>query len=143
MNIAVFVSLLLLAGCATVPPAPVEMQTLASGSYAATTPDAPEAHFVRDAAAFRVAWASMIGEGEAPQVDFESSSVVILLGGERLTGGWTVEPQSAQADDTTVSITAVIKSPPARSIVTHALTSPWAVVVVPKRESLRSVRWER
>jgi hypothetical protein len=67
--------------------------------------------------------------------------VVFLLAGTRTSGGWSVEPAAVSVEsDGTAVVVAKIKGPPAGSMVTQALTSPYAVVHVADR-NVRKVRW--
>lgn len=147
-----FAATLALAGCATdVPPstattAPVttggtvEQRIIATGSNAAVEPDAPQAVAIKSADDYRQRWEQTIGGGQPPAVDFATESVVILLGGQRRTGGWRVVPRGASLDGRTLVIDAVVQGPPADAIVTQALTSPYAVIAV-KTKNFDDVRW--
>lgn len=119
----------------------MEMMTIARGSYAAT--DSRTAVVARSREEYQRLWQQLIGggEGEAAEADFNTGVVVFLLAGSRSTGGWSVEPQSVTVeDDGTAVIVARIKGPPPGSMVTQALTSPYAVVLV-RDPKVRKVRW--
>jgi hypothetical protein len=118
------------------------MRTAASGSYAATSPQAPEALHAADGASFDALWKARIGDGAMPAIDFSRESAVILMAGERRTGGWSVVPKSVRIEGTVLVVEAAIEGPPAGGIVTQALTSPWVVIAV-SPQTFESVRWDR
>lgn len=133
----------ILAACAATPSgAPLEMRTVQTGGYAAAAPDQPQAILVRDEESLRRIWGQSVADGREPQIDFSTGSAVILLAGSHRTGGWSIEPQSAAMEGETLVITAAVRGPAAGSIVSQALTSPWAVVVV-NTQAATDVRWTR
>lgn len=117
----------------------VEMSTIARGAYAAT--DSRTAVVATSRDEYRRLWQQLIGEGEVAEADFTRGVVVFLLAGSRSSGGWSIEPQAVTVEggDTAV-IVAKIKGPPPGSMVTQALTSPYAVVLV-RDPKARKVRW--
>jgi len=119
----------------------VEISTLAQGSYATT--ESRGAHLATSADELARLWKEQIGdsEGAVPSPDFSKGVVVLLLAGMKSSGGWSVEPQGVTVEsDGTAVIVATVKGPPAGSMVTQALTSPYAVVFVSDR-SVEKVRW--
>lgn len=119
----------------------VEMSTIASGGYAVSQTKA--AVVASSAAEYQRMWRELIGRGEAapPDADFATGTVLFLLAGTRTTGGWSIEPATVTLEsDGTAVIVAKIKGPPAGSMVTQALTSPYAVVFVRDRK-VKNVRW--
>lgn len=155
MRAALFVFLVTLAGCATdtigedgaVQSSSVSMRILTTGSYAAATPEKPAAVLVRSAEEFPRVWSETVGGGELPRVDFAAESVVILLAGQKSSGGWSVEPRGVRAEGGVLVVDAAIKSPPPDAVVTMALTSPFAVIAVGSKSVDRDasrfdgVRW--
>jgi hypothetical protein len=120
--------------------APVEMQTIAQGAYGADQPER-KAVLATSEAEYRKLWESLIGEGDAPSVDFEKSVAVFLLAGMRNTGGWSVKPESARVEaDGTAVITAKVQGPPPGGITTQAITYPYAVVAIRSRD-VTKVTW--
>jgi len=120
----------------------VELRTIGRGTYAAAKPQQPQAIAALDAASYQRLWPSTVGEGQPPAVDFASESVVFLLAGEKRTGGWSVEPRNATIEGDTLVVDAAIQGPPPGSMVTQALTSPYAVITV-NTKSFKEVRWKR
>jgi hypothetical protein len=120
----------------------VELRTLGSGSYAAAKPDAPQAAAAHDQKTYENLWATMIGGGEMPSVDFGKEAVVFLLAGSRPTGGYSIEARGAKMDGETLVVDAAINGPPRDSMVTQAFTSPYAVVAVSPK-TFKDVRWQR
>ncbi len=135
--------LMLTAGCAAAKSGgeTVEMSTIASGSYAVS--EAKTAVVALSEADYQRMWKELIGSGEAaaPDADFATGTVLFLFAGTRTTGGWSVEPSAVTMETGgTAVIVAKIKGPPAGSMVTQALTSPYAVVFVRDR-NVKKVRW--
>ncbi len=120
----------------------VELRTLGSGSYATAKPDAPQSAAAHDQKTYENLWATMIGGGEMPAVDFGKEAVVFLLAGSRPTGGYSIEARGAAMDGETLVVDAAIKGPPRDSMVTQAFTSPYAVVAV-SGAKFKDVRWRR
>lgn len=140
MRAALLVSLALL-GCATdIAGGNVELRILATGSHAAAEPDAPRAVAVKDAGELGRVWQETIGGGQPPEIDFAKESMVILLAGQRRTGGWRVGPRGVTLEGTTLVVDAEIVGPPPDAIVTQALTSPYAVIAV-NTKKFDEVRW--
>ena len=119
----------------------VEMSTIASGSYAVDE-SGRKAVLASTNDDYRRLWSELIGEGDSPQVDLTNGAVVFLLGGSKPTGGWSIAPKSVTIEsDGTAVIHANVEGPPGGSIVTQALTSPYAVVLVQNAKPKR-VRWD-
>lgn len=119
----------------------MELRTLGSGSYATAKPDAPQSAAAHDQKTYENLWATMIGGGEMPSVDFGKEAVVFLLAGSRPTGGYSIEARGATMDGETLVVDAAIKGPPRDSMVTQAFTSPYAVVAVSAKK-FKDVRWK-
>ena len=118
----------------------VTITTLARGSYAASQDEQRTAVLATTAAEYARLWSQLIGGGEMPAADFEGGVAVFLLAGMRNTGGWSVEPKSVVLDGDTAVVTAAVNAPPRDSIVTQALTYPYAVVAIGSRD-VKRVRW--
>ena len=116
------------------------MRVLTTGGYAAATPESPQAIPVKSADEYRRVWQEQIGSGEPPHADFGTESVVILLAGLKRSGGYSVEPRGVSVDGRTLVVDAIVQSPPAGSMTTQALTSPYAVIAVDTK-SFDDVRW--
>jgi hypothetical protein len=113
-------------------------RTVGNAAYASRTERG--AVVAADEAAYRNAWDSMIGTGEAPAIDFAAETAVFLFGGQRSTGGYSVEVRGVTLEGDTLIIDGGVKAPPPGSITTQALTSPYAVLAVESR-AIRNVRW--
>jgi hypothetical protein len=143
MRSAVFLAVLTLAvGCTAArgEAGDVEMSTIASGSYALDD-SGRKAVLAGSDDDYRRLWPELIGEGAPPQVDFENSAVVFLLAGSRPTGGWSIVARGVAIESDTVVIDAKVEGPPRGAIVTQALTSPYAVILV-RGAKPRKVRWD-
>ena len=66
-------------------------------------------------------------------------AVAVFLG-ERRTGGYAVSIESAAPQDGRLVVTYRESTPPRGTMVTQALTSPWALVVVPRSDLPVDVR---
>jgi hypothetical protein len=116
----------------------VEIRPLAADAYGAGTEKS--AQFAKDAATYQRLWASLIGNGTPPPVDFATESVVFVMAGQKRSGGYSVTVNGAALDGDTLAVDATVKSPPPNTIVSMALTSPYAVVAV-KNRTFINVLW--
>lgn len=119
---------------------PVEIQTLARGSYAVDE-SGPKAVLATSDDDYRRQWKALIGEDDIPAADFGKGVVVFLVGGMRNTGGWSITPTSARIEaDGTAVVEAKVQGPPPGGITTQAITYPYAVVLIRSRD-VKKVRW--
>ena len=93
---------------------------------------------------FRVIDKGAYGPAETPKAAVtvtpgDTESVVRLDLGRRTTGGWSVEPLGVSSDGGVLVVKTQINSPAAGSMVTQALTSPYAVIAVNAR--VTAARW--
>ena len=93
---------------------------------------------------FRVIEKGAYGTTETPNAAVtvtpgETESVIRLDLGMRPTGGWSIEPLEVSSDGGVVVVKAKVNGPAAGSIVTQALTSPYAVIGVNAR--VTAARW--
>lgn len=121
------------------------VRTISKGGYALGAADgsASREALVRvahDEETFRRLWQSHVGGAQLPAVDFARESVVFLLLGGRSTGGFDITPGGVTVTGGIAKIDAPVTAPGADSIVTMALTSPYAVVAVPS-PGLESAEW--
>ena len=116
----------------------VKITTIAHGGYAQESER--RAVLATNDADYRRQWASLIGDGEIPNVDFDDGVVVFLLAGMRNTGGWSVQPQSARIEDGTAIIDAKVQGPKPGGMVTQAITYPYAVIVIHDSD-VKKVHW--
>jgi hypothetical protein len=115
------------------------MRVLAKGSYgtAASGSDLsssnarqPKVEIAIDPATYQNLWATYVGSGNPPPVDFASESAVFLALGVRPTGGYSIEPREARLDGGIARVTAPVNVPEPGGIATQAFTAPYAVVAV-------------
>lgn len=132
--------LMLTSSCSTVEE-PVKFRTISEGSYSAATPARAEAHIALDAASYERLWDQLIGRGERPAVDFTSEVAVFLMAGEKRSGGYGVEAKAATVEGERLVVDAVVTSPEPGMMVTQALTSPWKLIAVSRRD-VKNVRWD-
>lgn len=152
---AALVSALLLGGCAAAPATtaentaqttaaeqtnggPVELRILSSGAYGASDRRGAAAAF--DEQTYRAKWAELVGEGQPPAVDFAREAVVFVTGGQKSTGGYSVQVRGARVEGETLLLDAAVQGPPAGGMTSQALTNPYAVVAV-KGAAFQDVRW--
>ena len=119
----------------------MDIRTIATGAYASDDASLPHAVAAHDEQTYRAAWERLIGAEEPRPVDFAREAVIFLMGGQRSTGGWSVVPRGATLDGDTLVIDAAIQGPPAGSMATQAITTPYAVIAVPDR-TFTTVQWD-
>lgn len=88
---------------------------------------------LRDAAAWNAFWQAVGMPAPRPFHPDREQAVAVFLG-ERRTGGYTVRVESAGSQAGRLVVTYRESRPPRGTFVTQALTSPWALVVVPRTE---------
>ena len=94
---------------------------------------------LRDAAAWDAFWPGV--QTPAPRsLDPAREQAVAVFLGERRTGGYNVRIESATAREGRLIVTYRESPPPAGTMVTQALSSPWALVVVPRSDLAVEVR---
>lgn len=94
---------------------------------------------LRDTAAWDTFWQE--ARTPAPRsFNPDREQAVAVFVGERRTGGYTVRVESAGPEAGRVVVTYRESPPPRGSMVTQALTSPWALVVMPRSELPVDVR---
>lgn len=100
----------------------------------------PVARAVHDAAVWTEVWAAIhanrVDPPALPNVDFRSESVIVLLLGERRTGGYAVgidgvAPIGGARSPQTVEVTVSVSAPGPGDMVTQALTSPYELSAIP------------
>lgn len=99
----------------------------------------------RDAAAWRAAWNaawpnSAGGTPAAPAVDFARDMVILVATGSRPTGGYSVRVDAVEPVGTGAVVRYTVTAPGAGCMTTQAITSPIAVVRVPRVDG--AVRFE-
>ncbi|MEM6506796.1 MAG: protease complex subunit PrcB family protein [Planctomycetota bacterium] len=70
-----------------------------------------------------------------PDVDFETSDLVIAALGERPTGGFGIEITAIQLEGSTLVVQGKTMTPAADAAVTQALTYPFAAAVIAKTDA--------
>ena len=108
-----------------------QLRVLGKGSYGREGTDQPAVFIATSDAEFGDLWRRYIRD-TPPLVDFSRESAVFLLLGNRSTGGYSIDPQAVGIVEKEVRIEAPVTSPGRESIVTMALTAPFAVVAVPR-----------
>jgi hypothetical protein len=129
------------ASCAAVPEEAPKMREAANGAYATSELEEPVAYIAFDEESFRALFARHVGQDVLPAVDFPRESAVLLMGGRRSTGGWSVTPHAVSASGDVLIVDAVVSGPPRGGIVSQAITSPWAVIAV-SPVSFKKVQWQ-
>lgn len=140
-NIAAASLFFLTVSCAMAGAQEVVMRTAAQGAHAASASGDQAAFLATDAATLAKLWSMHVGGDPMPAIDFSREAAVLLMGGERATGGWKVVPQSVRVEENVLIVEAEVAGPPAGSMASQALTYPWALIVV-SPNTFDSVRWE-
>ena len=96
--------------------------------------------YVPMADAYQKTWASLVGDSPAPAIDFKREAVIFIIAGQRPTGGYAVNVKSIALEGDVLVVDAPVTAPSPDSMVTQALTSPFAVVAVDKIDATQ-VRW--
>jgi len=95
----------------------------------------PLARAIADPALWADFWAALTANqadpSARPEVDFDEETVVVLLLGERRTGGYAVDIARVIEHRTEVEVVVRVERPAAGEMVTQALTSPYLVASVP------------
>jgi hypothetical protein len=116
-------------------PAPrtVQWETIATGQQAVNVPS-PAFRLVRSEAEFRSLWnqlhGSQLNVPALPSVDLERETVLVVMMGQRPTGGYAVDVRGVSLEGADLFVDVRLVEPAAGSVTTSALTSPWAVVRV-------------
>lgn len=106
---------------------------LAAGDQSAVR--IPLARAIADAQLWADFWAAHTANRpeppERPAVDFDTETVVVLLLGERPTGGYGVRIVRVEESRRTVEVVVAVERPVPGETVTQALTSPYYIAMVP------------
>lgn len=95
--------------------------------------DMPATRVLRTAEEWAAFWRQV--ERSTPQpLDVSRQMAVIVALGERRTGGFSVEIESAHATDGNLVVTYREKAPDPSMMVTQALTTPWAAALVSRSD---------
>ncbi len=121
-------------------PTPVPEETrwevLASGQQSAVR--VPVARAIADPELWADVWAALHAnrhpQPDRPEVDFERETVVVLLLGERRTGGYSVRITSVIPRGDVVEVKVEVESPGPDDMVTQALTAPYLIATIPYAE---------
>ena len=114
-------------------PDTVAWEIIASGQQCAIR--VPVAREITDAAFWADVWAAVHAnvtpQPERPEVDFSEQTVVLLILGERRTGGYSVGITRVVLGDETANVRVQVDRPAPGAMVTQALTSPWTIATIP------------
>ncbi len=116
-------------------PAPrtVQWETVASGQQAVNV-QRPTFRLVRSEAELRSIWNQLHGSQltvpALPSVDLARETVLVVMMGQRPTGGYSVDVRGVSLEGTDLFVDVRLVEPSSGAVTTSALTSPWAVVRV-------------
>ena len=114
------------------PPAP-GYEVLARGQQSAVR--VPLARAIADPALWADLWAALTANQAdppaRPEVDFDEETVVVLLLGERRTGGYAVRIDRVHDRRSEVEVVVDVQRPAPGDMVTQALTSPYFIAAIP------------
>lgn len=119
------------------PPVDPDWRVLDAGTNSAVR--IPVARAVHDASVWTEVWAAihanMIDPPALPTVNFARETVIVLLLGERRTGGYSVRVDGWRTTSSNrspaVEVTIHVTAPAAGDMVTQALTSPYELSAIP------------
>jgi len=96
----------------------------------------PVARVISDQLSWQQAWAvihaNQLDPPPVPSVDFSESRVVVLILGERDTGGYSVAVAAVRELRNAVEVEVAVTAPEPGMIVSQALTSPYSLVAIPR-----------
>jgi hypothetical protein len=105
----------------------------------------PEYIVIRDAGQWEKVWdrlsAGRLPREKAPEIDFDQRMLLGAFLGEKATGGYAIRIDELVEESSSLRATVVVESPGPDEMVTMALTSPYHIVSVPKRDT--PVQFER
>lgn len=108
-------------------------RTLAAGDQAAVR--VPVARPVSDPGTWIDAWSAIHANKSdppaRPDIDFLEETAVIILLGQRPTGGYAVSVVDVTVTQNLAVVEIQITEPAADSVVTQALTSPYVIIAIP------------
>ncbi len=114
------------------PPRETEWEVIAAGTQSAVR--VPVARAVSSASSWRDIWyaitANQADAAEAPVVDFERETAIVLILGERPTGGYSVGIADIVERANEVEVVVAVSRPEPGEMVTQALTTPYSIAVV-------------
>jgi hypothetical protein len=116
-------------------PAPrtVQWEAVASGQQAVNVPR-PTFRLVRTEAELRSLWNQLHGSQltipPLPSVDLARETVLVVMMGQRPTGGYAVDVRGVSLEGTDLFVDVRLTEPSTGAVTTSALTSPWTVVRV-------------
>ncbi len=123
----------------------VEIVSLAQGTYSGVTDERVDV--VTDEASFARLWreahSGMVPAPEPPAVDFSSEIVVFVFMGTRTTGGYAIEVTGAVETAAELRVSVSRREPGPEDFVTMAITSPYHVVAIERREKPVTVEFSR
>lgn len=113
------------------------MNVISTGSYGKLAQNidsgrrsAPSIEVARSQSELATFWNQYIGEGDLPEIDFESSLAVFLLLPPQPTGGYGIEPHDTSMSGGTLEVDATLHQPGQGTMVTQAFTAPYAVIEI-------------
>jgi hypothetical protein len=118
----------------------LQVRVITEGGYAAGEFPEPQAMAARDQETLDRLWKD-VGQGTTPRLG-ANETIVFLFAGTRNTGGYSIAQPTARIEKGILVVEAAVQSPPARSIVTQAITSPYLVLAVDTR-TFDDLLWKR
>lgn len=100
---------------------------------------APLQTVVRNSEDWKKLWSQIHSNREPmppiPEIDFSTHMVVGYFMGQQSTGGYSVSIENIEENDKIIIVNVTTKSPGRNSIVSQALTSPYAIQVIPSSKN--------
>lgn len=111
-------------------PAQIPVQIRRIGQYSQSGLGAAERLVIRDDTTYARLWARLAVGGPRPPVDFSRDALVVVAGGQRSTGGYSIAVDQALRTGSELSLNVVETTPAPGCVMTQALTQPVDIVVV-------------
>jgi hypothetical protein len=114
---------------AATPGMPVAITTLAAGSHSSVT--APTNFIITSEDQLRELWKITDASGAAPDVDFNTESVIAVFAGTQTTAGNSIAVSSVADTATERAVTISLTKPGGSCVVAQVTTAPYEIISVP------------
>ena len=102
--------------------------------------DTPQRLVVRSEASLLTAWANVFGgAAPPPEVDFSREMIIVVALGSRPTSGFLIAVEGASGTRETAIVTVRSLSASTTCVTVPAVTNPYDIVRLPRREEVRFV----
>ena len=81
---------------------------------------------------WRRVWETIGGGHRRPEINFNSRACVVVYGGQKPTGGYSIEVAEIRRDGTVLAVNVRERRPAFGDVTTQVITSPFAAVSIPR-----------